>query len=450
MRRRLFVFMACALAAAVLAVGCAKIDPISAPPVDTGSADFTRMAVLGNTVAAGLQNGGLSETHQVRSFVALLARQVGKQVISHGATTAQTGEFVIPGYGDPGSPGTVELTSLVPAVILPITTTGAPVNLTYQAPYNNLGVPAATLGDALNTVTSSANPYFDLVLRGLGTMIQQVVPLQPTFVVVELGSNDVLLAVTRDAPTTPPATFEAQYRQLITTLTGLATHPKLAAVNIPDVTTIPYATTVPPVVVNPATSQPVLVEGHMVPLIGPDGPLALTDLVTIGAISLMRQGVGIPVALGGAGTPLPDVVVLNGAELEVITQRVVEYNHIIEMVAAEYGFPVVDMNGLLRDATEDAIKVGGLDYTTKFVSGGAIGLDGIHPTDVGHALLANVTIRAINEAYGAAIPLVDLRQMAGVSAGNGAKPAVVGWGALSDAAIEALQGSPVFGSVIAP
>jgi hypothetical protein len=202
--------------------------------------------------------------------------------------------------------------------------------------------------------------------------------------------------------------------------------------------------------VNPATSQPVLVEGHMVPLIGPDGPLALTDLVTIGAISLMRQGMGIPVALGGAGTPLPDVVVVNGAEMELIRQRVIEFNHVVTTVAAEHGIPVVPMGELLHQATVEGIKVGGLDYTTKFVSGGVIGLDGIHPTDLGSALLANLTIRTINEAYGAAIPLVDLRQMAGVSAGNGAKPAVVGWGSLSDEAIEALQRSPVFGSVIAP
>jgi len=82
MRRRLFVFTVCALAAIVLAAGCASIDPVSAPPVNTGSADFTRLAVVGNTIAAGLQNGGLSETHQVRSFAALLAKQVGKQVIS--------------------------------------------------------------------------------------------------------------------------------------------------------------------------------------------------------------------------------------------------------------------------------------------------------------------------------------------------------------------------------
>ena len=75
MRRRLFVFMACALAAAILAVGCAKIDPISAPPVNTGSADFTTLAVLGTSISAGYQNGGLAESRQVNSHVALLAKR---------------------------------------------------------------------------------------------------------------------------------------------------------------------------------------------------------------------------------------------------------------------------------------------------------------------------------------------------------------------------------------
>ena len=352
---------------------------------------------------------------------------------------------MIPGYGDPGSAGTLQLTSLVPATILPILAPGAPVNTTYPAAYNDLAVPGATIADALNTVTSASNPYFNLVMRGQGTMLQLASSLSPTFVVVELGANEVLGAVTSD--TTPPAvaTFEANYRQMITSLLALPSAPKLVVYEVPGVTSIPFATTVPPVVVNPATSQPVLVDGHLVPLIGPDGPLALTDLVTIGAISLMRQGIGIPTALGGAGTPLPDVVVLNSTELELVTQRVVEFNAVVKAVAAEHGIPIVKMGELLHQATVEGISVGGLDYTTKFVTGGVIGLDGIHPTDLGSALLANKTIQAINEAYGAAIPLVDLRQMAGVSAGNGAKPAVGGWGALSDAAIEALQCSPVFG-----
>lgn len=444
MRRRLFVFMACALAAAILAVGCAKIDPISAPPVNTGSADFTTLAVVGTSISAGYTNGGLAESRQVNSYAALLAKALGKQVLSHGVVAAQTGEFVIPGYGDPGSAGTLQLTSLVPAVILPITVPGQPVNTTYPAPYNDLGVVGATVADALNTVSSGANPFFTLVLRGQGTMLQMASLLQPTFVIVELGANEVLGAITSDI--TPPAvaTFEANYRQLITTLLALPSAPKLLVTNVPDVTSIPFATTVPPVVVNPATSQPVVVDGHLVPLIGPDGPLALTDLVTIGAISLMKQGVGIPIALGGAGTALPDVVVINGAELELIKQREVEFNQIVKTVAAEHSIPIVGMRELLQSAT-GGIKVGGLDYTAKFVSGGVFGLDGLHSTDLGSALLANETIRTINEAYGAAIPLVDLRQIAGVSAGNGAKPAVVGWDALSDAAVEALRNSPVFG-----
>jgi hypothetical protein len=348
--------MACALAAAVLAAGCAKIDPISAPPVNTGSADFTTLAVLGTSISAGYQNGGLAESRQVNSHVALLAEALGKQVVSHGATTAQTGEFVIPGYGDPGSTGTLQLTSLVPAVIAPILTTGAPVNLTYQAAYNDLAVPGATVADALNKVTSAANPYFDLVLRGQGTMLQLASSLSPTFVVVELGANEVLGAVTSNVPPPPVSAFEGDYRELIATLLALPSAPKLVVYEVPGVTSIPFATTVPPVVVNPATNQPVLVDGQMVPLIGPDGPLALTDLVTIGAISLMRQGIGIPLALGGAGTPLPDAVVLNSIELVVINQRVVEYNAVVKAVAAEHGIPVVAMGELLRQATVEGIK----------------------------------------------------------------------------------------------
>ena len=450
MRRRLFAFTVCALAAVVLAAGCASIDPISAPPAETGSADFTKLAVLGTSVSAGFQNNGLAESRQLRSYAALLAGQLGKDIVSHGASAAQTGEFVIPGYGDPGSSGTLELTSLVPAVISPITVTGNLVNTTYQAAYNNLGVPGALLGDALNTVTmGSANPFFDLVLRGQGTMLQQAAALQPTFVLVELGSNDVLGAVTRDAPTTPVATFEEQFRQLVGDLLALESAPKLAVMNVPEVTSIPFATTVPPFVVNPATNLPVLVDGNLVPLIVPEGPLTLPsasgpgDLVTIGAISLMKQGVGIPIPLGGAGTPLPDAVVVSVAELEVIAQRVIAYNQIIATVAAEDGLVVVDLNRLLREIAAEGVKIGGLEYTKEFVSGGVFSLDGVHPADIGHAILANEVIRTFNEAYGAKIPLVDLRAVAGVSAGS-AKTGGATWQALSGAAIDALLESPAF------
>ena len=52
--------------------------------------------------------------------------------------------------------------------------------------------------------------------------------------------------------------------------------------------------------------------------------------------------------------------------------------------------------------------VGGIDYSADFVSGGLFGLDGIHPTPFGYAVLANEWIEAINETYGAEIPVVNL------------------------------------------
>jgi hypothetical protein len=45
--------------------------------------------------------------------------------------------------------------------------------------------------------------------------------------------------------------------------------------------------------------------------------------------------------------------------------------------------------------------------SSKFVSGGAYSLDGIHLNAKGNALLANEFLKSINEKYKARIPLVD-------------------------------------------
>ena len=96
---------------------------------------------------------------------------------------------------------------------------------------------------------------------------------------VWIGNNDVLGAAVSgraiDGVTLTPA--PGLPRRLPALITALrATGATVIAANLPDVTSIPFVTTVPPVVVNPATSQPVLVNGQPVPLFGPAGPLPPT------------------------------------------------------------------------------------------------------------------------------------------------------------------------------
>jgi hypothetical protein len=299
----------------------------------------------------------------------------------------------------------VQLVGLDPPTVEPIPDPGAPVNVLYPAPYNNLGIPAATLHDLIVTLTSSSNPSFDLVLRGQGSALIQAAGLEPSFVMLWAGTWDVLQAVVRDLPPTSASAFESDYRTIVQTLVNSPVEAQLVAANVVDVLELPFVTTVPPVVVD-STGNPVLIGGQPVPLIGPDGMLSPTDKVTLTAIPLLEQGVGIPLP-HGLGVPLPGIVVLGTEEQDAIRQAVDGYNAVIKEVAADYRFPVVDANGWLAAAVE-GITVGGIDFNTDFITGGLISLDGIHPTDLGQALLANRFIEAINAWYGSSIPIINL------------------------------------------
>jgi len=386
-----------ALAAAFLGAAAVRAE---------AQTNFTTYVSVGDSLAAGFESGSLVETHQNRSAPALIARQAGVQ------------GFQQPLVSEPGIPPELTLVSLVPVpVIAPkAATAGAPRNLALARPYNNLAVPGATSADAL-TRTTDAGGLHDLILRGLGTQVQQAVALRPTAITLWIGNNDVLGAALRgraiDGVTlTPTATFRATYGQIVAALK--TTSAFIVAANLPDVTTIPFVTTIRPYVVNPSTGAPVLVGGARVPLIGPSGSLPSTALVTLAASTLLGQGIGIPTALGGTGAPLPDEVVLDPSEIAIIQDHVAANNQAIREICGAANIPVLDVNGLLRELATTGRHVGGITLNGAFLSGGVFSYDGIHPNDVGYALMANEFIRVIN-ASGGSLPPVDLGAVLGVT-----------------------------------
>jgi lysophospholipase L1-like esterase len=360
---------------------------------------------LGDSLTAGVVSSSVVRTHQERSYPAHLARAGGAS------------SFEQPLVSEPGLPPELTLVSLLPSPLIApkATLPGLPVNLLLPRPYNNLGVPGS---NTLDLLTRTSGGSHDLVLRGLGTALNQGLALRPSVVTLWIGSNDVLGAAVSgraiDGVTlTPAAVFRAAYQQIVVALKS--TGAPIVAGNLPDVTSIPFVTALPRFVVNPGTGQPVLVGGQRVPLLGPSGPLGEGSYVLLSASSLLAQGIGIPTSAGGRGTALPDEMVLDANEVAIVRERVSANNQAIRDICAANAVPLVDFNAFLREMASGGRSVGGVRISSDFLTGGLFSYDGVHPTELGYAMVANEWIRVINQ-NGGRLTEVDLSPFLGVSA----------------------------------
>jgi len=396
------------LAGLLLAVslwGCADLDPASPGAVDTGSADFTRYVALGNSLTAGYQSGGLVEKYQRLSYPALIARAAGVMT------------FEMPLISEPGIPFTLFVKNFGPVELDTLQGQGTPINLNYPGIYNNLGIPGAKLNDLLTVgpldQTNPYNPFFSIVLRdpGLGAnALEQAINLQPTFVTVWIGSNDVLGSAFKgtDAYMTPAASFDGDFRTLIDSLRAHADG--IIAANVPDVVKAPYFTTIPTVLVDPVTRDTILnpANGQPIPLIGMvqgvPGPLPSDALLPLEAIGYISAGIGVPAAVGGTDIPLADSLVIDPVEKANIEARVLEYNTIIDSICANRSIPVVDMYSFFDAMGSDGATIRGAHYRTDYIEGGLFSVDGLHPSSLGYYLIANEFIDRINASFNAAIP----------------------------------------------
>lgn len=443
------------LASAVLAIvflnGCedrSEIDTGVEPILDgkSGNADLTRFVSIGNSLTAGYQSGALYESAQIYSFPNLIAKQVNTQ-------------FVMPLYTDPGSGGRMEVQAITAtgAVIVNNPNTGVPKNLTYPAPYNNLGVPGALAYDVLFATNSStsatgANPFFDLVLRNsvlnLGTQLQQALAQNPTFVSLWVGNNEILGYATSGG-TSPSAPFP------LTTFTNLyggisqqlaASGAKVVVANIPNVNSIPFLTTVGPLIaINPSIPWSTLPLGFVFQRAGEtaigSGSASSQDLLTGKHLITLRgstyagllgqptgkfyRDFNYPQLPAGVDTtkpfgfhpqnPWPNPLILDSLEISVAQIAVTSYNSVIQSVATTFGFALADVNTLFNTIRQADFSGGyvidGLTLRTDYIRGGLFSLDGVHPTAQGHAIVANEFIKAINTKFNAKIPRINVATM---------------------------------------
>jgi hypothetical protein len=106
--------------------------------------DFSRLVVVGDSLAAGVQNGSLEDSQQLHGFANLIAQQ---------ANTHLQLPLIFP----PGAPNTLELLSGgFPPVIAPAPGTLPPDPREDPfTPVTDLAVPLQTVADALNRLPSA-------------------------------------------------------------------------------------------------------------------------------------------------------------------------------------------------------------------------------------------------------------------------------------------------------
>lgn len=441
------------LIAAMTIVGCSVDYPSTSekalPLITTsGTADFTKFVVVGNSLTAGYQNGGLSEQFQVNSYGAQISRQLG---IEDGGELGS--DFEQPLVDDPGTSGilTLNLTTTKPT---PVTTpSNSFINATLARAYDNLGIPGSFIYD-FQSATSSANSWvagvlgsspntlFDAILRGSGSQYTQLKSLQPTFIIWWEGHNDILGYATNGAglngvftaiPGVPPYTprnsteaaafgfpgtlnFTDMYTRAMDSVTAIAGADVITG-NIPDVTAVPYFTALYP---NPTVLPKVdtlvtsVVTGAKARVYYQETKDSI-QFVLLPASSVFGS---TSTAIGdGSGAtpyglhpsdPVSGKYTLTFAEVRNIQSITATYNAVIAAAAAAKSVDVVDFHSIFNTiATTGITYPGGFVANAKFLSGGLFSLDGVHPSSHGYAVVANSFIDAINTKYGSAIPRIN-------------------------------------------
>jgi hypothetical protein len=453
---------------------------------DAGSADFSTFVAVGDSLTAGFADSALYRHGQANSYPAILAQQfalVGGGAFAQPLRESEfTGSFVgiptlvardrlmIVSSGKPDPPVTADtIDPIVPENLVPM-----PGGL-----YNNFGVPlaksfhldSASYGDpaGLNLAGltgGTTNPFYVRFASApsVSTMISDAVARMPTFFILWIGNNDILLNALSGSPGTAnpvfgtnptdvtlPADFAMDLPLLVDALKTSTN--KGLLVNIANVSTIPYFTTVPYNAINLDADQAAMLnadaqlmaynagmdtaamltpmtdaeaarrkivykEGDNPILIIDDDLFDLTGFMlpnlrpaTADDFILLPASAKISVDSGGLygiAVGLEDGDVLTATEAAAIDVVRQSYNVAIKAAAdADPDILYFDAAAILEELNDNGLSYGSGGITSAYIQGGGFSADGIHPTARGYAVISNEIFKVINAGFDAYIPPID-------------------------------------------
>lgn len=434
----------------VLALGFASCEPefeneINSNTYSAGDADFTSYVAIGNSLTAGFMDGTVYKSGQQYSFPNLLAKQFA--IVGGGEFTQPSfeddvnnlGGLLLGGQQIAAARRIINASAGGPEVI-----SGTPTievaNLQKKA-YHNMGVPSAKsfhlllsgYGNLAGVDMGTANPYFVRhATTPEATVLGDAMSMNPTFFTNWIGSNDVLafatsggVGVDQTGNTNPytygsnditdPTYFAGVYNAIIETLT--ANGAKGVVATIPNVTSIPYFTTVPyaplpaetiaanpqvellvglyqflsaatngrisPLKLEPGQVNALLIEDEDLPslsaqitayaansgnpllqayatqlgqLYGKARHATANDLIlltTSGVIGTENPASIAPFNINGITFPLQDQHVLTANEAQMVATATAAFNNAIKSIAQAKGLAIADMNAIMAQLADN-------------------------------------------------------------------------------------------------
>ncbi|WP_299548345.1 G-D-S-L family lipolytic protein [Seonamhaeicola sp.] len=339
----------------------------------------------------------------------------------------------------------------------PFQNIGVPGAKSFHMLFEGYGNPAG-----LVTSPATANPYFvRMASNPNASMIGDAIAQNPTFFTLSLmGGNDVIdyafwggdssRAVT-DSPT-----FDFAFTTAVNVLTSGGA--KGVVTNVPYIEDLPHFTRVPhnPVPLDAGTAavlnqayaaynggiqqalaalsglglfteeealkrtinfaagqNAVVIEDESLTDLGAINPAfaalpkyrqaTAEDIIVLSASTFIGTEAipGNPQTVNGLAIPLADRWVLTPEEQQEIKDATDAYNNTIEgIVASNDNLALVNLKDLLFKLSTTGLSSNNFTLTSDLVTGGAIGLDGIHLTARGYGLLANEFLKAIDAQFG--------------------------------------------------
>ena len=434
---------------AVMAIVSCK-PSLDEPRYSSGEAVFTKFVAIGDGFGAGFSDGALTRKGQSAAVPNLLA---AKFLLADGGeftqALLQAGNGAGYDFISNTWSGVAYLTSYINCQnessfkINKNTFDNRSLDWMGANHYNNYCIPGLKSFQAYSQFAGKSYPAgnvfyhrmaSDTGVTGLSsTVLSDAQYLNPTFVMIWIGSSDVYnYAFSGGAgevgglttfDITPVDTFQAAINYIFNGLTGA--NQKGIVVNIPDLQDVPYFNTLPYNGLKLTAQQ--AIDLNAVSPAGINFSEGNNALVIAepagGVIRQIKRGEYIlncinadSISCGAWGTPqkpIPAQYVLDSTEVSKINNRISIFNSDLRTAANTKGLAFFDFNRFMS-SLKSGYSFSGVSATSNMFYGGAISLDGFHLTPRGYALVANDCIKSINAKYKSNLPLVNTVDYNGV------------------------------------